>query len=345
MVMVMVATAKMVMMATMIVAMLAPVCADALDVMVMASLRRADCRLVPDDPIAVPAEQAVHVDVAGGDALDPLDERFEDERVVAEITGLDELDPGMPRGDLVRLGIDAADQDAGEQEIGEHHDAAEAEPSGALEQRVDARMDHPAVADLGPAEVHALPQHARDLGDVAIGVGIGGAAADHREQGLCPRQVRVPGGERSLDPIARRGEQLWLDAEIAAELDSHAVLGGIGVEHRRHVVLDVAGREQHPRHGEHVVHCARAQPVQSFAEDRSRELQKAALQRVLGQAAREFADQTLEFLDRVHIARAVATHHDSNRHRCPLPVADGALDSNPRGAAPEAKGRGGLLCC
>ena len=55
----------------------------------------------------------------------------------------DELDPGMPRGDLVRLGIDAADQDAGEQEVREHHDAAKAQPGGALEQRVDARMGPP----------------------------------------------------------------------------------------------------------------------------------------------------------------------------------------------------------
>ena len=49
----------------MIVAIVARVRADALDVMVMAALRRADRRLVPDDPFAVPAQHAVHADIAG----------------------------------------------------------------------------------------------------------------------------------------------------------------------------------------------------------------------------------------------------------------------------------------
>ena len=66
------------------------------DVMMMRPLRRADRGLVPDDPFAVLAQQAVHVDVTRGDALDPLHERIEDERVVVEITGLDELDLGVP---------------------------------------------------------------------------------------------------------------------------------------------------------------------------------------------------------------------------------------------------------
>src|SRR5436853_3162453 len=35
---------------------------------------------------------------------------------------------------------------------------------------------------LGPTEPHALPQHARDLGDVGIGVGVVGAAADRSEE-------------------------------------------------------------------------------------------------------------------------------------------------------------------
>ena len=88
-----IANARMAMM-MMIVAIVARVRADALDVMVMAALRRADRRLVPDDPFAVPAQHAVHADIAGGNALDPLDERVQDERVVVQIAGLDELDPG-----------------------------------------------------------------------------------------------------------------------------------------------------------------------------------------------------------------------------------------------------------
>ena len=80
----------------------------------------------------------------------------------------------------------------GEEEIREHDDAAKAEPRRALERRLDARMGDAAEGDLGPAEAHALPQHARDLGDVGVGVGVVGAAADHDEQRLVARRRLGP---------------------------------------------------------------------------------------------------------------------------------------------------------
>jgi hypothetical protein len=115
-------------------------------------------------------------------------------------------------------------------------------------------------------------------------------------------------------------EQLGVDAEIAPELDPDAVLGGVGVEHRGYVVLDVAGGEQHARHGEHVVHASPAEPVQAFADGRPRELQKAALKRIFGQPRGETADQVTELLDRRAVARAVAAyHHPDSGHRQPCP--------------------------
>ena len=96
--------------------------------------------------------------------------------------------------------------------------------------------------------------------------------------------------------------------------------GHIGVEDRRHVVFDVASGEQHAGHGEHVVHAPSAQSVQTLAEGRSRELQEAAFQRVLGQAAGETADQTMELAHRVEVARAVAADHDPIVIDAPWPV-------------------------
>src|SRR5687768_14368299 len=106
--------AMMVMIATEIMVMMRRVRADAFDVVMVPLLWRSDRSLVPDDPFAVAAQQAVHVDVPGRNALDPLEERIEDERVVVEIAGLHELDRGMPGGNLVGLGVDAADQNPGE---------------------------------------------------------------------------------------------------------------------------------------------------------------------------------------------------------------------------------------
>src|SRR3546814_3954666 len=54
-------------------------------------------------------------------------EDLQHQRVVVEIAGLDETDLGMGGGDAVGVVVDALDQDAGEQEIGKHDDAAVAE--------------------------------------------------------------------------------------------------------------------------------------------------------------------------------------------------------------------------
>ncbi len=292
--------------------------ADALDVVVVALLRQADRGLVADHARAVLAQEAVHVDVARMDPLDPLDEAVEHQRVVAEVGGLEQLDLGMARRRLVGLAVDPPHQDAGEQEPGEHDDPAEAETRRALEQRIDARVGEPAVADLGPAEAHALPQHPRDLGDVAVGVGVRGAAPDHREQRLGARHRGGRLVDRFSDPVARRGEQLGVDAEVAAEVDLQAMQGGVGVQHRGHVVLDVAGGEQHARHREHVAHALRPQAVEAVVQDRPRELEEAALDRVVRQARDQARDQALELGHRVDIARAVAAHHDPNpSHRRP----------------------------
>src|SRR5436853_7064893 len=74
---------------------------------------------------------------------------------------------------------------------------------------------------LGPAEPHALPQHARDLGDVGIGIGVVGAAPDDDEQ-----RVGTPVGHRRSDPFGGGLEQLRLDPEIAAKADFDARIFG-----------------------------------------------------------------------------------------------------------------------
>ena len=143
--------------------------------------------------------------------------------MVAEVAGLEELDLGMAGGDRIGLLVDPLHQHPGEQKIGKHDDPPEAEPARALQGDVDPRVGDAAVADLGPAEAHALPEHARDLGDVAIGVRVRGAAADHREQRLRRRDRDRRSRERRLDPVAGRAQQLGVEPEVAAEVDPDAV--------------------------------------------------------------------------------------------------------------------------
>src|SRR6185437_5981321 len=75
--------------------------ADAADVVVVALLRRAGVVLVADDLRAVLAELAIHARLAVDDLADAVGEAVEDEIVVAQIRGLQDLDRRMRGGDAV----------------------------------------------------------------------------------------------------------------------------------------------------------------------------------------------------------------------------------------------------
>ena len=111
-----------------------------------------------------------------------------------------------------------------------------------VERGVDARMGDAAEGDFGPAEAHAFPQHPRDFGDVGIGVGVVGAASDDDEQRLVAGVRR-----RRRDAVGGGVQQLRVDRQIAAKphIDPR-IVGDEAVHLPRQVVLDVAGREQHP---------------------------------------------------------------------------------------------------
>ena len=108
-------------------------------------------------------------------------------------------------------------------------------------------MGDAAIADLHPADAGAFPKHACELADIAVGVGVRGAAADHSEEGLIPRDVSAGRRQRLVNPDLSGLQQLRIDAEIPAELDLDAVLMCVLIEDRGHIVLDVAGGKQHAR--------------------------------------------------------------------------------------------------
>ena len=106
---------------------------------------------------------------------------------------------------------------------------AKAEPRGAVERRLDQRRGDAAERHLGPAEAHALPQHARELGDVGIGVGVVGAAADDEEQRVArgtwrgarrsAAAMRSAAASSSLGSIARsRPKRISMPGLSAAKL-------------------------------------------------------------------------------------------------------------------------------
>ena len=84
----------------------------------------------------------------------------------------------------------------------------------------------------------------------------------------------------------------------------------IGIKDRRHVVLDVAGGEQHARNSQNIGHAPGDERVKSVADDRRREFQETAFDFILWQAFHDAARDRLEFPHCIGIAATVAAHHD-----------------------------------
>ena len=137
-----------------------------LDMVVVALLCLANLVLEAENLRAVFAHRAVHVVAAFQNFAHPVGESGNHLWMVIQVPCLDELDIRMGRRHLVGEAVDAVDENAAEQEIGEHDDTLEAKPCYMLKTWLDQRKGHTGIADLGPAESHAFPKHAGNLRDI-----------------------------------------------------------------------------------------------------------------------------------------------------------------------------------
>ena len=286
--------------------------ADAAYMMMMPGLRRADGGLVADDLLAVFAELAVHGIGArtGQRFVHPIGESIDQQRVVVEIARLEEFDLRMLGGGGIRPIVDATHQDAGEKKVGEHDDALEPQPHGMGQTGIDQRIGNAAEADLGPAEAHAFPQHTGDLGDVGIGIGIVGAAPDDHQQCIFTLDLarRYPFG--GFDAFGRGAQQAGIDGQIAGHAHVDAGIGGGEiVDLGRHVVLHMAGGEQHAGQADDSRDAACLQLFQAIADNRTGEFEKAAFHVELRETPAQVACERIEFGDGSLIAAAVAADH------------------------------------
>ena len=151
---------------------------DAFNMMVMAFLRQADLVFEAQHLIAVFAHLTVHVVRALDNLEQALCKGFHDHRVIIQIAGLHEFQLRVPGGDLVCVIIDAFDQNAGEQEIGEHDDPLVSHTGAMLQGGLYQREGHTGIPNFHPAKAHALPQHPCHFGDIGIGIGIRRATSD-----------------------------------------------------------------------------------------------------------------------------------------------------------------------
>ena len=116
---------------------------DAFDVVVMAFLLKADFGFEAEHLFAVLAHLAIHVAGAFKDLGHPISEGFQHQGMVVQVAGLDELDIRELRRDRVGVVVDPLDEDASEQEVGEHHDAPVAQLRRVLQGGGDQREGDP----------------------------------------------------------------------------------------------------------------------------------------------------------------------------------------------------------
>ena len=288
---------------------------------------------------AVLAQRAVHVRIAPQHVLNPFPEGGEHLGMVPQVGGLQDLQLGMVVGHPLAVLHDPADQHAGEEEIGEHHDAAIAQLHHVAQAGLHQGKGDAGIHGFTPSEAKAFHQQPCHLGHVAVGVGIGGTPAHHHQQGLIDRdglpalrpvlvlrliQAGTDAGPSGLDHAT-------VHAELAAVVDAQTRFRGVGVQHRGDVVLGVPRREQHRRDRQHVAHPAPAQAIEAIAQDRPGKLQVAVFHGHPAHAVLQLQGEGGEFLHRQPIAAAVAADQHPDRTMGPLKRRAAALHRNRTG--------------
>ena len=244
----------------------------------------------------------------------------------------------MQEGDLrvvfghpVAVLADAADQHAREQEVRKDHDPPVAQLHHGPQSRFNQREGDPGVERFAPAEAETFHQHPRHLGDIGVRVGVGGSPSHHHQQRFGYRDrgkpLVVPTPvvllQDGADAGSRGQDHAPVDPQFPAVVDAQSRFGGVGVEHRRNVVLRVAGREQHRRYRQHMLDSAEAQGIETIAQDRPGEFQIAVLQRHRREIPAQGLGQAGEF-----------------GHGQPVPAAM-AADQNADAAVGSCRGEGG----
>ena len=281
--------------------------------MVMAFLGQADLDLEAKDLFAVFAIQAVHVVGAFQGFVDPVGESIQHQRMIVQVRRLDEFDLQMISGYHVGIVINASHQNTGEQEVWKHNDPLITQLGGVPQARFHQGEGDAGIGHFGPAKAKALPQQTADFRDIGIGIRVGRAPAHHHQQGFLRTDMIARGIHGLAHPVAGGTDQLHVHTQIPAIGDIQLrVLGAIGIDHRGQVVLHMARGEQHAGYSNNALVATFAQGIQTLADDRRGEFQKAAVHVILRQSGADTVRDALKFADGVFVTATVAAYHNAN---------------------------------
>ena len=216
-----------------------------------------------------------------------------------------------------QLGVlaDAAHQHPGEEEIGEDDHPLEAQAHHVAQAGLHQREGDPRVDGLAPAKAKALHQHPRHLGDVGVGIGVRGPAADHHQQGLRQGHLGLGVGpiEGFADPGAGGLDHLEIHPQLPAVINAQAGLSRVAIQNRGDVVLGVPRGKEHSGDGQDALDPLGPQAVEPVPQDRAGKFQVAVFDRNVRQLAAQPLGQLGEFGDGLFVAAAVAADHDPDR--------------------------------
>ena len=109
--------------------------------------------------------------------------------------------------------------------------------------------------------------------------------------------------------IPRRRQHLKIDGKLTAILDGDVMLGSIGVQHRRNIILGMAGGKQHPRHSQYMIDPLFAQLIEAGLDHWCGKFQIAIFNRPFGKQRCQFFSQDGKFSDRRFRPAAVTANH------------------------------------
>jgi hypothetical protein len=125
--------------------------ADAFDMVVMTFLRKANLVLKTQYLFSVLTLLAIHFVLTGQNVVYPFRQCFEHQRVIVEVTGLDEFDFRVTRRHDIGVVVNAFDQYSGKQKIREDDNAFEAQARCMLQSRLDKGESDARIAGFRPA--------------------------------------------------------------------------------------------------------------------------------------------------------------------------------------------------
>ena len=185
--------------------------------------------------------------------------------MVVQVPSFYKLNIGVFRSNLIGETVNSVDQYTRKKEIREHNNPLITKPACVLQAGFNQGKRHTRIANFTPAKAKPFVQHTRNFCHIAIGIRVRCTAPNHHKASLMHRDLpmgRIGRRDRLLHPAAGRGDHLRIHAQFSAIADLDPMLGRIGIQHGRNIILGVHRGKEHTGNGQNFITSLGAEPIQ-----------------------------------------------------------------------------------